>query len=291
MIAVQLHPGLLRAVLEQPFDDAPRLICADWLEEAGDGERGEFVRVQCELARLQEQQPRRVIYPWSIERLPREIRMSPTHPFVDIDAMIEGDQYVAVDNMTLAESPRVGELIDVHFHDASLNTTHWFPGLRVEQAREDVTRNTSVVSLKLRQTVAGDYVGEQPECHQCRAIRLGQQRTNGPCRCSKEFKALRRREGELLRVPINGGYRWAHPCLGGAGWKWKFRRGWVESAACEHDDWEQHGVAIVSAQPITELELIFGASQPRSGASQWYSRHAINGARQQAGLPPIEWRS
>lgn len=32
-------------------DDAPRLEYADWLDEQGDAERAEFVRVQCELAR------------------------------------------------------------------------------------------------------------------------------------------------------------------------------------------------------------------------------------------------
>lgn len=40
--------ALLRAVLEKPEDDAPRLIYADWLEENGDGERAEFIRLQCE---------------------------------------------------------------------------------------------------------------------------------------------------------------------------------------------------------------------------------------------------
>lgn len=40
-------PGLLRAILEQPFDDTARLIYADWLEEHGEAERAEFIR--CEL--------------------------------------------------------------------------------------------------------------------------------------------------------------------------------------------------------------------------------------------------
>jgi uncharacterized protein (TIGR02996 family) len=39
----------LRAVCEAPFDDGPRLVWADALDERGDP-RGEFVRVQCELA-------------------------------------------------------------------------------------------------------------------------------------------------------------------------------------------------------------------------------------------------
>ena len=43
--------ALLAAVLAAPDDDTPRLVYADWLTEQGDGERAEFVRVQCELAR------------------------------------------------------------------------------------------------------------------------------------------------------------------------------------------------------------------------------------------------
>jgi uncharacterized protein (TIGR02996 family) len=39
----------LAEVLNHPEDDGPRLIYADWLEELGDP-RGEFIRVQCELA-------------------------------------------------------------------------------------------------------------------------------------------------------------------------------------------------------------------------------------------------
>jgi uncharacterized protein (TIGR02996 family) len=48
----------LDAILECPEDDCPRLVFADWLEERGDP-RGEFIRVQCELAQLPPGDPRR----------------------------------------------------------------------------------------------------------------------------------------------------------------------------------------------------------------------------------------
>lgn len=44
-------PALLRAVIESPDDDTPRLVAADWLEERGEPARAELIRVQCELAR------------------------------------------------------------------------------------------------------------------------------------------------------------------------------------------------------------------------------------------------
>lgn len=43
--------ALLAAVLAAPADDLPRLVVADWLEEHGEPERAEFIRVQCELDR------------------------------------------------------------------------------------------------------------------------------------------------------------------------------------------------------------------------------------------------
>jgi len=48
---MSLDERFLQAIIENPDDDAPRLVYADWLEERGDP-RGEFIRVQCQLARL-----------------------------------------------------------------------------------------------------------------------------------------------------------------------------------------------------------------------------------------------
>src|SRR5262245_61459292 len=44
--------GFLGAIRESPRDDVPRLVYADWLDDHGDTARAEFIRVQCELARL-----------------------------------------------------------------------------------------------------------------------------------------------------------------------------------------------------------------------------------------------
>lgn len=44
---------LLAAVLADPACDAKRLIYADWLEDHGEAERAEFIRLQCRIAELQ----------------------------------------------------------------------------------------------------------------------------------------------------------------------------------------------------------------------------------------------
>ncbi len=43
---MKLPEALLEAVLAQPDDDAPRLVCADWLQSRGDP-RGELIAIQC----------------------------------------------------------------------------------------------------------------------------------------------------------------------------------------------------------------------------------------------------
>jgi uncharacterized protein (TIGR02996 family) len=43
---------LLQAIIDDPDDDMVRLVYADWLDDRGQSERAEFIRVQIELARL-----------------------------------------------------------------------------------------------------------------------------------------------------------------------------------------------------------------------------------------------
>jgi uncharacterized protein (TIGR02996 family) len=54
--------AFLQAIRESPDDDAPRLIYADWLEEQGGAARAaraSFIRIQCRLAELPEDDPAR----------------------------------------------------------------------------------------------------------------------------------------------------------------------------------------------------------------------------------------
>jgi uncharacterized protein (TIGR02996 family) len=49
--------AFLRDVIDHPDDDGPRLVYADWLDEHDDP-RGEFIRIQCQRTRLDEDDPR-----------------------------------------------------------------------------------------------------------------------------------------------------------------------------------------------------------------------------------------
>lgn len=45
------HDAFLAAIVRRPDDDVPRLIFADYLDERGEPERAEFIRLQCAAAR------------------------------------------------------------------------------------------------------------------------------------------------------------------------------------------------------------------------------------------------
>src|SRR5437868_3256863 len=50
--------SFLQSIIEEPDNEDLRLIYADWLEERDDP-RGEFIRVQCQLNRMEERDPGR----------------------------------------------------------------------------------------------------------------------------------------------------------------------------------------------------------------------------------------
>jgi uncharacterized protein (TIGR02996 family) len=51
-VAVTHHDGFLRAIMAEPEADSHRLVYADWLDEHGDPERAEFIRVQCAVEKV-----------------------------------------------------------------------------------------------------------------------------------------------------------------------------------------------------------------------------------------------
>lgn len=55
----QSSAPFLQAIVDDPANDTPRLIYADWLDAQGQSSRAEFIRLQCESARLRKGSPRR----------------------------------------------------------------------------------------------------------------------------------------------------------------------------------------------------------------------------------------
>ena len=86
---------LLKAVCENPDDDTPRLVFADWLDERGEAERAEFIRLQIQLARgtyrpseearlkRRERKLRAHIDRWKAGELPEAEHVSFTRGFIE----------------------------------------------------------------------------------------------------------------------------------------------------------------------------------------------------------------
>ncbi len=91
MPAMSDHDALLLAILDNPDDDAPRLVFADFLQELGDDDRAAFLRDQIELAKTPGWEPfavrwrRRDLAERAGDRwrstLPWHDSWSPRHPF------------------------------------------------------------------------------------------------------------------------------------------------------------------------------------------------------------------
>jgi uncharacterized protein (TIGR02996 family) len=85
--------SFLLAIAEHPDDDMPRLVYADWLEDHGDPERAEFIRVQVELARGVEDATKRA----NLEEREQELRKLHKYRWIDPhygnSALIDVDMY------------------------------------------------------------------------------------------------------------------------------------------------------------------------------------------------------
>lgn len=85
--------ALLRAICDNPDDDTPRLVFADWLDEHGEPERAEFIRVQIELTRAPDEKRRGVLEARGKELLKRHQREW-TAPLTDFASDFFGNPFV-----------------------------------------------------------------------------------------------------------------------------------------------------------------------------------------------------
>lgn len=115
------YEPFLQAILDNPDDDAPRLVYADWLEERGQPERAEFMRLQCELAMLSKEDARRT----NLEAQQKEFLtkheeewLRPLHGQINDWVFYRGMLGVGVDvEQFLAHAPELTRSPWVHYID------------------------------------------------------------------------------------------------------------------------------------------------------------------------------
>lgn len=237
------NTGFIRAICKNPTDDAPRLLYADWLEERGDP-RGEFIRVQCEIAQLPPPRPK--------------VRIAACEPIYDPpDLLARRPEYlperrrmrlfsgrVSVENAVAAI--KAGR-VDAFGEDGDFSAV-WH-GLRV------TTRQIPFSS------VAGNVV-----------LEMETDSGSVPCPITARHKMLGKRELELYNahgtdwfcefaeameltqkpVERNAWKRRVRECW--LGWC-AFRRGFVEVVECGSNGWLRHGPKAVTKAPLTMVIL------------------------------------
>ncbi len=107
--------ALLNGIAADPAADLPRLVYADWLEERGQDLRAEFIRVQCEIAKL-EVGPRDVI-DRNVHLWRRQQELLDGH----IQALLEGVPYRLNSRQALLPQFRRGFVDEVNLDQFDLN--------------------------------------------------------------------------------------------------------------------------------------------------------------------------
>ena len=121
---------ILRTIRELPFDDMPRLVYADWLEENGRAERAEFIRLQCAMATAADERRRQALMKrerqvwrncaasWRAE-LPAGLRGCPFHRgFVQPrDLELTPGQFLALSSDYLDAAPTWSAKLFIHAPD------------------------------------------------------------------------------------------------------------------------------------------------------------------------------
>ncbi len=117
--AVSERQALLRAVIDSPDEDAPRLVYADWLDEHGatesDRARAGFIRLQVEAARLDRHDPRRLDLEGEAEALLNAQRVdgAPRAWLAGLEGLMVNHHYTSFERgFPSVATVTLGELLD-----------------------------------------------------------------------------------------------------------------------------------------------------------------------------------
>jgi uncharacterized protein (TIGR02996 family) len=123
----EMEAAFFRAIREAPDDNTPRLIYADWLQENGDPERGEFIHVQCELSRPDLEATRRPVLRQREEQLLAKNRKAWLAPLPNFLRRMQPEfRRGFVEAITTAVNPFVSHAEDL-FEAAPVRSAHFLP--------------------------------------------------------------------------------------------------------------------------------------------------------------------
>jgi uncharacterized protein (TIGR02996 family) len=246
------HPGFLAAILADPKDDTPRLIYADWLDDAGEYDRAEFIRVQCELASLPPFDGVTIIGTAFPEHMPDE----PNDYLVNFEGVHIGDEVTASGLIRTQDLPKAmrGEVGQIGTLATDAAIVLRFNGQEAPKAVLDhanLKPRDGMIEARFRLFPVLDgerFLWYRPysDPHEKRRLELE----------ARELELLRE-DGPLMELfdryfstPEGTGF-W----IEGACFYAEFRRGFVSDLECPASAWLAHADAITEAQPIERATL------------------------------------
>ncbi len=221
----------IRQIIATPAEDGPRLVFADWLDEQGEADRAEFIRIQIERSVLE----------------PKLLPLVEAFETTYTKKPKPGPFAIAI-TMTLFESAEV----------KTYNEIPASPMYPLEGQRVDVRQNYGEFGfIAFRVIVEKQIFGRNREdrLYATLRIRIEEFNKNRDFTDRAKVESLREREKELLRS-----YRrqWciALPLITPARilFDW-FERGFVTRLECDWLEWVDHADAILAAHPITDVRL------------------------------------
>lgn len=253
--------SLIAAILNDPDDDLPRLVYADWLDEHSEPERAELIRVQCELARLG---PERIT-----------IGAGVGGPVLGIRTSGPGYWDFRVGD---GLGCREGDRVDVLIHADAFKRGRE-PGTLVKAHGRVVVRVTdhgsNVHFVVKRDRDSKPWGG-------AKLLKRSRSLLENPCNGTHGAANWVRWAGAAGLLPSYSGMLAAQP--------FEFRRGFVGRVRCTVDSWARHGPAIVREHPVEELGLAGVAAATHRGREGLVYRwvNGIPGPTTPYAIPP-QW--
>lgn len=216
-------------VIENPAADGPRLVYADFLEERGETDRAEFIRVQCELEHLK---PDRLLLPVYDKWLSFERPDTP--PPKAVSARLR--------TCELDQLRAIVPLVGIRDMDGETHCYAWHASLPANELLADVYNRDQIGHARIYDVSVTRGIGSI-------AFRL----TGEPAtETNTKIFDLQRREVELLGLQPNCPYYKQPAMLASDA---TYRRGFVEAITMSFVECQRYLHEILEKEPIQEVTI------------------------------------
>jgi uncharacterized protein (TIGR02996 family) len=153
---VASESSFLQAIIDDPEDDALRLVFADWLDENGQPERAEFIRVQIALTKSQDRETWKRLWARNkeLKRLARNVWNKPIEQFAQSREIDGGFVERGFVESVEAEWPTILDQVDELFRLAPIRHLRLLPRPGDGMGREGLTRFANWMNSRLNRLSA-----------------------------------------------------------------------------------------------------------------------------------------